>query len=133
MSVFSNGTVDLRRPRVVRHKSPDALFAAMERIGGKPAPVAEVRKYRDYMRRAQCWGFLELRGPVLHFWVGPKVKFTELLDLFAHEIAHAIHEAPKSALVRVAKEPLQEQRAEVYAAVAGLALELANRYFPWGR
>lgn len=124
--VWSNGTVDLRTPKMRRYRSPAAVFAAYAQDSTDDAITETAPFAKEMVDSRRCWGWT-FKG-VIHFWAASDVTLSHLVDLFAHEIAHLVHDAKPSAVVKVGKLDREEQVAETYAAVAGLALELAQRY-----
>ena len=68
--------------------------------------------------KANCWGFVDTKNRILHYFARAKTPMDELVELFAHEIGHLerpYHRGPK-----------EEYKANVYADVAKAAFVFAE-------
>lgn len=120
----------LHMPRVVRHKTPAAIVRAAARFDAstydhfaRDAMVAAVE-------RDGLWGFAlcKPRMRQIHCWVGPRAAPADVVEFFAHELAHLVNDGANLVAWVDTTLPKDERRAEVYAAVAGLAVRLASRF-----
>ena len=120
--VFTNGTVTIARPKVVRHATLKALVAAHRAVGGRGGAAIARREVRMF----GCWAFCQ--PGQIDYWASRDVRPAALVNLFAHEVAHLVVDFWPSAVVSVGEGERSEQVAETYAAVAGLALEIAAEH-----
>lgn len=76
----------------------------------------------EVIREQGLWGFVETRAkpPLIHYWHDGKQSESDLIHFFGHEMGHCVGKKLKDGWP-------EENRADDYGFVAGLAVEAARK------